>query len=373
MQNTIIFSGNSMWSMHNFRLTTMQCLKEDGYRIVVLSPRDECSEMLLKMGFEVCHIELDRKGVNVWSEFKLLIKYVKIYKQINPDLIFHYTVKPNIYGTVAASVLHIPAIAVVTGLGYLFTNRTVISVLVGYLYKMVLKLAYKTMFLNSDDLDLFVKKGLVDVNKTGILPGEGVDVERYKSLCNYENIREYDFLLVARMLWDKGVMEYVKAAEILREKHPDVFFGLLGPVDYGNPAAISEEQIMEWDNDGVIKYLGVTDDVKGVLEKTGCVVLPSYREGVPRALLEAASMSLPLIASNVPGCRDVVDDCDTGFLCEDKNISSLASAMSKIIALKSEEKIKMGEMSRAKIVRMFSDDVVLENYTNIINEVCLSG
>jgi len=325
------------------------------------------------MGFEVCHIEIDRKGVNVWAEIKLLVGYVRVYKQIAPDLIFHYTIKPNIYGTVAASLLKIPAIAVVTGLGYVFTNRTAISMFVGSLYKLALRLAYKTIFLNNDDLNLFVKKGLVDANKVGVFPGEGVDVEVFKSRRGHGNIREYDFILIARMLWDKGVMEYIEAAAVVKDKYPDIFFGLLGPIDNGNPAAISEERIMGWENDGVVKYLGVTDDVKGVLEKTGCVVLPSYREGVPRVLLEAASMSVPVVASNVPGCRDVVDDGVTGFLCKVKNVSSLASAMCKIIDLKNEEKIKMGEMSRGNVVRMFSYDVVIESYRDIMKEVFESG
>jgi len=223
----------------------------------------------------------------------------------------------------------------------------------------------KTFFQNKDDLEFFVDQGLIHSEKCHLVAGSGVDVDFFKRNKKQDPVlaKEYFvFLYLGRILWDKGIGELIAAIRILREKHPFVKIDFLGMIDEGNPASISRIQVQEWQTEGIIGYLGDTDDVRPYLENCDCVVLPSYREGTPRSLLEAAAMELPVIATDVPGCRDVVEEGKTGFLVQAKNVSDLFKAMEKMVKMPIAKRIEMEKKGRSKIIKEYNEKLVIDAY-----------
>lgn len=364
----IILAGNTAWGMFNFRQNLMKLLLNQGHLVTVVAPPDEKFEKrIIEAGCAFIPVEIESKGMNPVSDLLLIRKYFKIYKSISPDLIFHYTIKPNIYGTLASRLAGIPSIAVVTGLGYTFINKGLVSRIALLLYSIAFKVSLQVWFLNEEDCSIFTSHNIVKKEKTYVLKGEGINLDHFSaSVCTSSEI---SFLLASRMLWDKGIGEYVEAAKILKKNHHHVNFNLLGPYGIDNPKAISEEQINEWQADGIINYLGETDDIKPYINSSSAIVLPSYREGISRVLLEAAAMEKPLITTDVVGCRNIVIDNVTGFICEPKNAQSLAEAMLKVITLEKKELATMGKKGREFVQKEFSDEVVLKKYSEILEYV----
>ena len=367
----IAISSNTSWSIYNFRLNLTRTLKEKGYKVIVVSPYDEYSDKLSKE-FEYYNIFINRKGTNPIEDFKTFLMYYRIYKKIKPDIALHYTIKPNIYGTLACTLLGIKTINTITGLGYTFTNPGLITKIVKLLYKTALSKADMVFFQNRSDYESFIREKLVDNIKCAILPGSGVDTHFFSPLIVEKRDKTFSFLLIARMLWDKGIGEYVEAARIIKSKYPDVEFLLLGPIDTDNPASISKIQIQKWEKEGIIKYLGVRENVKEEIAKADCIVLPSYREGTPRTLLEAASMEKPIITTDAPGCREVVDDGINGFLCMPKDSKDLAEKMEKMLSLSEEDRIKMGKRGREKVIKFFDEGIVIHKYLDAIDKILKS-
>ena len=240
--------------------------------------------------------------------------------------------------------------------------------IVKILYRFSQKFSCKTFFQNPDDLDLFIRSKLVQPQKTGLLPGSGVDVNRFFPLKKRRS-ELFQFLLFGRLLWEKGIREYVEAAKIVKARIADVEFQLLGVVDDANPRCISESQLRVWEQDGYIVWLGSADDVRPFIAAADCVVLPSYREGTPRSLLEAASMGKPLITTNTPGCKQVVEDGENGYLCEAKDPIHLASVMEKMLNMSEERRMSMGEKGRNKMVVEFDEKIVSGKYLETINKI----
>ena len=370
----IVLSSNTSWSIYNFRLNLARTLKEKGYKVIIVSPYDKYSDKLSKE-FEYYNIFINRKGTNPIEDLKTFLMYYKIYKKVKPDIALHYTVKPNIYGTFACTLLGIKTIVSITGLGYPFTNPGLVTKIVKLLYKTALSKADIVLFQNKSDYELFIRERLVDSSKCDILPGSGVDTQFFSPLIIEKKDKIFRFLLIARMLWDKGIGEYVEAARIIKSKYPNVEFFLMGAIDEGNPKAISQIQIEKWEKEGIIKYLGVREkeDVKKEIAKADCVVLPSYyREGIPKILLEAASMETPVITTDAPGCREVVDDGINGFLCKPKDSKDLAEKMEKMMNLPEEERIKMGKKGREKVIKCFDERIVIHKYLDAINKILKS-
>jgi glycosyltransferase involved in cell wall biosynthesis len=266
----------------------------------------------------------------------------------------------------AAASLNIPYIPITTGLGYVFLVNNFISRIAKILYKIAFRRAKQVWFLNQDDVNAFKKEKLIDENKISILKGEGIDVNQFE--VHHTN-KEISFLLVARMLWDKGVGEYVEAAKILKAKYPNTKFKLLGFLGVDNPSAISKEQMEEWIKEGNIEYLGTTNNVKPFLYDASCIVLPSYREGISFSLLEGAASGKPLVTTNAIGCKDIVDNEVTGYLCQLKDPIDLAKQMEKIILMPEGERIKMGLKGREKIEKEFGLNLVINKYVEILNRI----
>lgn len=370
--NKIILVANTAWSMFNFRHGLLSKLLNSGCELTVIAPNDEYSEKLRKMGCSVIDLPMAAKGVNPLQDLKIVYVLYNYYRQIKPDFIIHYTIKPNIYGSFAARLAGIPSLAVTTGLGYTFVNDNVIAKIARWLYKFAFRYPKEVWFLNEDDRQAFLEYSLVSGSKAKLLHGEGVNVSHFSPISVSSNNNRLTFLLIARMLWDKGIGEYIEAARVIKSKYPITHFQLLGACDVPNPSLISREQIGIWESEGIVEYLGTTDDVRTVIANVDCVVLPSYREGIPRTMLEAAAMAKPLIVSDAPGCKDVVINGKTGFLCKVKNRDSLAAAMELIINQSTQERVDMGVAGRNLMLQKFDERVVIKKYIDMLSRYNLS-
>jgi glycosyltransferase involved in cell wall biosynthesis len=365
----IAIVSNTSWSLFNFRFRLAKHLRSNGYEIILVAPQDEYSDALRKE-FEYYNINLDNKGTNPKKDIKTIIGFYKLYKKIKPDIVLHFTIKPNIYGTISCSLLGIKSINNIAGLGTIFIKQNFITRIAKYLYKYSQSKADKIFFQNRDDFNMFISEGLVESVKCDILPGSGVDIDRFAPIENKTKDGVFKFLLIARMLWNKGVGEYVNAAKLIKEKNPDVEFRLLGFLNVENNSAISKEQMQKWVDAKYVNYLGVSDNVKYEISKVDCMVLPSfYREGTPRVLLESASMAKPIITTDSVGCRDVVDNGVNGFLCEVKNSKDLAEKMENMMSLTTEKRDAMGQAGRNKMIIEFDESIVFDKYVSSISEI----
>ncbi|WP_426722919.1 glycosyltransferase family 4 protein [Enterobacter cloacae complex sp. 275J9] len=366
----IALVANTLWSVYNFRKGLINSFIENGYVVTVIAPIDDYAKKLQALGCNVVDVLIASQGKNPFVDLMLILKLRKIYSQIHPDFIFHYTIKPNIYGSIAAWLCNKKSIAVTTGLGFVFNKSSFFTKIISKLYSFSFLFPKEVWFLNEDDKTVFISKNIVKESKAYVLDGEGVDVN-YFSPEPYANHSDEDitFLLVARMLWDKGVGIYVEAARKIKVQYPHARFQLLGACDVENPSAIPKEVIESWKEEGVIEYLGVTNDVRQIVCQADCVVLPSYyREGIPRTLMEAASMAKPLITTDNVGCRNVIVDGVTGFLCQVKNVDSLADAMRNIIQLTPDARSEMGAKGREFMLRRFDEKIIISDYYKAIEK-----
>lgn len=364
----IIFSSNISWSIYNFRLKLLKSLQKDGHEIYTVANEDEYSEKLIKEGFHFEVIGLNNNATNPLEDIKTIYSYYKIYKKIQPDVICHNAIKPNIYGTIAAGLLNIPVVNNISGLGTLFIKKSFSTTIAKLLYKFSQIKATKVFFQNNDDLDLFLQNKLLSASKVKVIPGSGVDTSRFVP-NEAKNDAIFQFLFIGRLLYDKGIREYMDAVRLLKSKYPNVKFNILGPLYQNNATAISQETLEEWIETNEITYLGQTDHVEEFMKEVDCVVLPSYREGLSKVLIEASSMGLPIVTTNVPGCRDVVIDNETGFLCEVKNSLDLAEKMEKMILLSLEKRKEMGRKARERAIAVFDEKIVIEYYKDAIYNV----
>ena len=309
-------------------------------------------------------IRIDRAGMNPFADLKLFAEYRRLLRQLRPAAYLGYTIKPNIYGSLAAASLGIPALPNVSGLGTAFIRGGMLQSIVTRLYRFGFARAPVVFFQNDEDRRLFVERRIVRPGQAQVLPGSGVDLARFEPapLPDAPPV----FLLIARLLRDKGVVEFVEAARALRSIMPDARFQLLGPIDEGNRTAITRAELDSWTSEGVVEYLGTTDDVRPFIAAASAVVLPSYREGLPRSLLEGAAMGRPLIAADVPGCRDVVEEDVNGYLCAPRDADALAGAMRRLANLSAAEQLAMGKAGRRRVQERFSEEIVVRAYLDVI-------
>ena len=363
--NTVLICSNYAWTIINFRLPLIKRLIKNGYRVVVVTQYDGYENQIAEYVDEIRPLFISRKGVNPFVDSITLLNLVIFFRKLKPDYLLLFTIKPVIYGAVAAKLFNIKTIVMITGLGTAFIADNWITRLVKLLYRFALSSVATAFFQNNDDKDLFLKSNLINPNVCKLTPGSGIDSRQfpYGSLPQDNNIT---FILIARMLWDKGIGEYVEAAKIIKLKYPNTKFQLLGALGVENRTAISDKRMAAWVNEGSVEYLGKTTDVKPYIEKSCCVVLPSYREGTSRVLLEAASMGRPIIASDVPGCREVVKNGITGLLCRSKDYYDLSKKMEVMINLSFEDRKIMGSKGRAKIEKEFNQEIVNDLYIDAI-------
>ncbi|WP_063454445.1 glycosyltransferase family 4 protein [Acinetobacter johnsonii] len=346
-------------SVLNFRGKLLQEIYQQGFDIHIIAPDifsfpDEYQD-LLDLGYHVHEIPMQRTGTNPVADLKTLHSMYMLINKIKPDYVLSYTIKPVIYGTLASWLVKVPKrYALVTGLGYAFQNveqgskRNIFQKLVHCLYQQALSRSHKAFFQNPDDLKLFKDLKLLNAKTpTVVVNGSGVNVADFNVLplpIMVDQKVKVSFLLIARLLIDKGVREYIKAAEIIKHKYPHVEFNLVGWIDE-NPTAITQQELDGWIAKKTINYWGKLTDVRPAIAESSIYVLPSYREGTPRTVLEAMAMGRAIITTDAPGCRETVTDGDNGFLVEVKSVESLVKAMEKLI-LQPELIAKMGSRSR---------------------------
>lgn len=361
---TVVLAANSLWYITNFRTGLVRALREAGYRTVVVAPADSRNEArLAELGIEFVPIKIDRKGINPVAELFLLSRLGRLLRRLRPFAYVGFTIKPNIYGALAGSTLGIRVIANVSGLGTAFIRPGALQRIVTSLYRVAFRRAV-VFFENADDRQLFVDRRIVRAQQTRLAPGAGIDLDRFvvADLPSAGMV----FLLIARLIGDKGVREFVEAARELRPRLADSRFQLLGGIDEGNRTSIQKSELDAWVEEGIIEYLGETDDVRPFIAKASAVVLPSYREGLPRSLLEGAAMGRPLVATDVPGCRDVVKQGVNGFLCKPHDPASLAEAMERLGCLPEQQRTRMGVASRRKVQEQFSEALVVRAYLDAL-------
>lgn len=364
----IILSANTAWFITNFCTGLIKALRQNGYEPLVVAPSDaSASRVLQRLGIDQVEVNVDRSGLNPLADVLLLLSYRRILRRTRAAAYFGFTIKPNVYGALAARSLGIAAIPNVSGLGTAFMKRGALQWLVTHLYRTAFRRLPTIFFQNTEDLELFVRRRIVQSEQAKLLPGLGIDLERFSpaELPGGDPI----FLLVGRILRDKGVVEFAEAACKLRKLLPAARFQLLGPLDEGNRTAVKRADIDRWVSQGIIEYLGSTDDVRPFIADSTTVVLPSYREGLPGSLLEGAAMGRPLIATNVPGCRDVVNDGVNGYLCEVRNANSLADSMQRLADLPLAERRAMGTAGRRMVERRFSDALAARCYLDALEHL----
>jgi len=316
-------------------------------------------------------INIDSGGMSPLNDICTVIEYMIVFYKEKPDVCLFFTTKSNIYGSLAASAMGINYINNISGLGTAFIGGGWLSRILIMLYKISLKNSKMVFFQNKDDQKIFLEKNIVYKDRIDLLPGSGVDLELY-NLTSMVEKRTFVFLLVARLIRDKGVLEFVESAKIVRKEFPNAEFQLLGFLGVKNKTAISESQVKHWESKGYVKYLGSTDNVSTYMKDSSCVVLPSYREGTPRTLLEAAALGRPIITTDVPGCREVVDDGINGYLCEVRNPIDLAEKMKRMISLSDKERQDMSLRGREKMENEFDDTIVSTKYLDTINEILVN-
>ena len=361
----IAFVGNSALTMMNFRLGVMKELSRQ-YEVVMITPQDCELTPLAGTSIRFVPIEVDCRGTNPFKDIRLYRQLKTIYSREHFDFVFHYTIKPVIYGSMVAGTLGVKYISVVTGLGYTFIKRNWLFRLSCLLHRKALCKAQEVWFLNDDDQNVFVDLNLVHPNKTHVIPGEGIDTTFFSTQQPLPN--EFTFMFCGRMLRYKGVELFVQAAERLQTDYPTAHWQLLGPLDAHNPDGVKPNEMEDWVKKGFIEYLGVAKDVRPYLKQCSCLVLPSYfREGVPRSLMEAAAMERPIIATNSVGCKDVVLDGVNGLLCEKRSIEGLVDAMRKILEMPAEKLRCMGKKGRELILRKFDEKIVIKEYETTLH------
>jgi glycosyltransferase involved in cell wall biosynthesis len=366
----IMIALNTAWNLVNFRAGLITALIEAGYEVIAVAPPDSYVEQVKALGCRYVPLPMDNQGTHPGRDLLLFWRFYWLLRRVRPDVFLGYTVKPNVYGSFAAHLLDIPVVNNIAGLGAVFIRDGWLTRLVRVLYRLALSRSKRVFFQNEDDRALFIEGSLVDRTITDRLPGSGINLNHFSSNEMPLSESPVRFLLIARMLWDKGVGEYVEAAKLLKCCAVRTEFSLLGFLDVKNPAAISREQMDEWVKEGFVTYLGETDDVRPHITAATCVVLPSfYREGVPRTLLEAAATGRPIITTDAVGCREVVDDGLNGYLCKARDASDLAEKMKLFIALSSEQRAEMGRRGRAKIEREFDEKIVINKYLEAVANI----
>ena len=365
MRKKILISVNSAWNLLNFRAGLISELVRSGYEVVAVAPADEYVLKLESLGCRFVNLKMNNQGTNPIDDLLLLWRYWKLHIVEKPDLCLYYTIKPNVFGSLASSIYGTPYINNVAGLGAVFIGGGWLKCVVSALYKIAFQNSSKVFFQNKDDQKLFLKNRLINNQSTEVLPGSGINLNYFTphendKISSINSI--FKFLLIARMLKDKGVVEYVNAAQMLKDSGVNAEFLLLGFLDVQNPASISTEEMKTWTDQGFVRYLGSSDDVRPHIAQSDCIVLPSYREGTPRSLLEAAAMAKPIITTSVVGCKDVVEDGENGMLCKVRSSIDLASKMNKMLLLSDDKRRIMGKKGRLKVEQEFDENIVIKKY-----------
>lgn len=364
----LLMSINAAWNVVNFRAPLIRALQAAGHEVEVATPADGHEHKFAAMDVKWHRLDMAASGMSPVEDAALYRRYRRLFAKVRPDAYLGYTIKPNVYGSFAAHAYRVPTLNNISGLGTAFIREGALGKLVRGLYRRALAPAHTVFFQNPEDRDLFAANRLVKPEAVRLLPGSGIDLQHFQPPAAREP-GPPRLLFVGRMLVDKGVGELIEAARIVRRSRPEVRFELLGFAGAANRSAIGLEQIEAWQAEGLIHYLGSTDDVRPYVARADAVLLPSYREGLPRSLLEAAAMGRPLIASDVPGCRHIVAHGDNGLLCEVRSGAALAEAITAFLAKDEDARGAMGAASRRIAETRFDERLVFQSYLEALASI----
>ena len=358
MGNKIVFLSHLDLNLYLFRLPIMKELIKNGYEVYAVCPKGEAFDKFSEFGIKAVEYEIDRGSLNIFKELKTIQNIKKVINEINPDILHTFMHKPNLYGNLIG---HKCTINTITGLGSFFIHNDLKSKIIRNLiilgYKITTKNTKKIIFQNSDDLKYFVENRIIPKNKAVLIKSSGIDTEVFKPTKQPQNKKPI-VLMIARVIRDKGVEEFIKASKIVGDKAE---FWYVGDIDKGNKNAFNPN----WEN---VNYLGFRRDIKELISKCDIFVLPSYREGVPRTLLEAASMAKPIVTTDAVGCREVVEDGKNGFLVPIKDYKTLAKKIEALIDnLKLRE--EFAKYGRIKAKKEFDIKVVVSKYMKVYKEL----
>ncbi|MBP3763145.1 MAG: glycosyltransferase family 4 protein [Bacteroidales bacterium] len=371
MQGILILT-NSIGGLHSFRKEVVKAIVDAGHEVVISAPEMvEKAEYFREIGCKIELMPFNRRGMNPLADFKLMMAYKKMMRRLNPKAVLTYTIKPNIYGGMAARLCGVPQLANVTGLGDAVENGGWLKRLTVTLYRMGLGRAYRIFFQNESNRNFCIKMGIADETSVQ-LPGSGVNLQHHTCQEYPADEGRVRFLYIGRMLKDKGIEEYFATAEKVVSRFNKTQDGGLPQVEFqilGNVEGPFQVRLDDLTARGVVKHLGVTSDVRPFIGAVECTVMPSYHEGMSNVNLESAANGRPVITANVPGCRETVDDGLTGLLCEARSAESLTAIVERFIALPWEQKVLMGKMGREKVEREFDRQIVIDAYLNEINKI----
>ncbi len=356
MKRKVLFLVNHDVVIYNFRLELVEKLLNEGYEVIISSPYGERIDDLCKMGAKFVETKIERHGMNPFADLKLIVDYYNLIKKEKPDMVLTYTIKPNIYGGIAAGVCNVRYVANITGLGTAVEHKGFLQIITTNLYRVAFRKIQCLFFQNDENKEFFEKKVSNRYN-TKLLPGSGVNLERFQ-LLDYPSEETVEFIFISRIMKEKGIEQYLEMAKYIRGKYQNTRFHICGfcEEDY-------EEELRELQNKGVIIYHGMVRNVNEYIEKTHCTIHPSfYPEGMSNVCLESAACGRPVITTDRSGCRETVDDGKTGYIVKQKDTQDLIDKVEKFISLSYEEKKQMGLNARAKMEKEFSREIVVEEY-----------
>jgi glycosyltransferase involved in cell wall biosynthesis len=363
----ILLSINAGWNVVNFRGGLVRALVADGHDVIAAVPDDGSMEAIAALGAEPVALPMAASSVSPAGDLALFARYRRLIAVRRPHVYLGWTIKPNTYGSAAAALARVPRINNISGLGTAFIRRSWLTHVARALYRVGLAGSSTVFFQNEDDRAEFVGAKLVKPVQVRLLNGSGLDLDHFAPQpAHHRAPGDVRFLLIARLVRDKGVYEYVEAARAVKARHPGARFALLGFLDVDNRTAISRAEVDAWVAEGVVDYLGASDDVRPHVAAADCIVLPSYREGTSRVLLEAGAMARPAVTCDVPGCNNVVTNGETGFLARVRDAADLARAIERVIALGAEGRALMGRAAHARIATHFSEASVIAAYRDAI-------
>lgn len=364
MKGNVLILSNNIGGLYCFRKEVIQGIKDNGYEVYISYPDLESSFVpyFKEMGCHLLPTLFDLRGVNPLAEMKLLLTYLKLIKRTKPIAVLTYTIKPNIYGGIACRMKGVPLLANITGLGDAVENGGLMQKMTLFLYKLGISKSYQTFFQNTANRSFFINKGIAS-EESVLLPGSGVNIQHHK-YQNYPKDGPIVILYVGSTKKDKGTDELFAASRIIKERHPEVRFQLLGNIENGY-----DNEFTDLVNQNVFEFLGHTDDVRPFIGNAHCTIMPSYHEGMSNANLEGAANGRPVITTDVPGCRETVDDSKTGIIVRAKDTRSLVDGIERFLSLTYEQKKAMGIMARKKMENEFDRQIVVDAYVKEIESI----
>lgn len=365
MKNTILILANSIGGLYSFRKEVVKAICDEGFKVYISVPTDASeAEYFREIGCEIIFTKFNRRGMNPLADFQQMIAYKKLMKQLKPVAVLTYTIKPNVYGGIAARLCRVPQLANVTGLGDAVENGGWLQKLTVSLYKIGLSKAKRIFFQNKNNRDFGIRMGIAD-DSSILLPGSGVNLQHHTYQEYPVDEGKIRFLFIGRLLKDKGIEELFETAKVIRQNHLQTEFQIIGTIE-GN----YQKQVEELVANNVICYLGSQSDVRPFIGAVECTIMPSYHEGMSNVNLESAANGRPVITTNVPGCKETVDDGKTGYLIEAKNVKSLIDAVERFISLPYGQKVLMGQEGRKKVEHEFDRQIIVDAYLKEIKSIC---